>query len=106
MEQTEQGELGRLEEMDGSPPVPEEGVHVDLVLVDMAPDILDHLSLVRDFSGCRGGGGRDDPRGPSSGAIGRHSAWSKTGASKPRASAQQKVKKPTVAQLATSLEVS
>ena len=27
------------------------GVHVDLVLVDMAPDILDHLSLVRDFSG-------------------------------------------------------
>ena len=37
--------------MDGSPPVSEEGVEMDVVLVDMSPDILDHLTLVADFSG-------------------------------------------------------
>ncbi len=42
---------GRLATMDGSPPVPEEGVDMDVVLVDMSPDILDHLTLVSEFSG-------------------------------------------------------
>ena len=42
---------GRLATMDGSPPVPEEGVDMDVVLVDMSRDILDHLTLVSEFSG-------------------------------------------------------
>ena len=42
---------GRLEVMDGSPPVAEPGTQVEVVLVDMSPDIVDHLSLVSDFSG-------------------------------------------------------
>ena len=35
---------GRLASMDGSPPSAEEDVNVDLMLVDMSPDILDHLT--------------------------------------------------------------
>ena len=47
-------DAGRLEVMDGSPPVAEVGAQLELVLVDMAPDIVDHLSLVSDFSGPTG----------------------------------------------------
>ena len=146
---------GRLEEMDGSPPVPEEGVHVDLVLVDMSPDILDHLSLVRDFSGPTDllhlfmedpflypdkeellaaawdwitqpeGGDRlhyysaeevqaeeeemipEVPtQEPLAGILpgAKRAAKPISGAGKPKVSAQPRTKKPTVAQLTTSLE--
>ena len=147
---------GRLATMDGSPPVLEDGVEMDVVLVDMSPDILDHLTLVSEFSGPTDllhlflddpfvypmkeellaaawewlthpeGGDRlhyysaeevDEneeemiPEAPPNGPRAfiqpgaKPAATPTPGGKKPRAQNQQpKVKKPTIAQLATSME--
>lgn len=43
---------GRLQQMDGSPPIAEEpGRTLELVLVDSLPDIAEHMILVSDYSG-------------------------------------------------------
>ena len=44
-------EGGRLEAMDGSPPIAGEGGSMDVLLVDMTPGILGHLSKVADYTG-------------------------------------------------------
>ena len=42
---------GRLDQMDGSPPVAEAGAMMTAVLVDMTQGVLEHLSLVSDYGG-------------------------------------------------------
>ena len=42
---------GRLDQMDGSPPVPVPDSWVDVVVVDMNPDILDQLTPVAEYDG-------------------------------------------------------
>ena len=44
-------DAGRLENMDGSPPVAEQGAQLRVLLIDMTPGILGHLSKVADYAG-------------------------------------------------------